>query len=250
MTTRAQIPERNAVERRTTRVPPLVMRSIGEEAPTLRFEGYASVTEVAYEVYGGPPYGWIETIARGAFKKTLSEKPDVVFLVNHDGLPMARTVSGTLELDEDKTGLHVVAPTLDPEDRDVQWIAPKMARGDLDEMSLAFRVGRQEWNEDYTDRRITELNMSRGDVSIVRYGASPTTSGSLRSADLLTQLATLDLDELADAIRADGGDPLALLGVAQSRIADALAQLRPAKPAGMSLATARALEDNLRLIRA
>jgi HK97 family phage prohead protease len=249
MTIRADIPGKGAIERRTNRVPPLVMRAASDGAPTLRFEGYASVTERAYDVYGGPPFGWSETIARGAFAKTLNENPDVVFLVNHDGLPMARTLSGTLELEEDKTGLRAVAPALDPEDRDVQWIAPKMARGDLDEMSFAFRVSRQEWNEDYTDRRITEVNMSRGDVSIVRYGANPATSGTLRHADLFAQLAALDLEELAESIRAEGDDPVALLAAAEARLSTALAHLRPIK-GGMSAATARALTDAVRLIRA
>ncbi|HET7486844.1 MAG TPA: HK97 family phage prohead protease [Acidimicrobiales bacterium] len=248
---RAAIPGRNDVERRQMRVPRMELRAAGDGA-TLRFEGHACVTEVAYPVYGGPPYGWNETIARGAFGKTLSEKPDVVFLVNHEGLPMARTVSGTLELDEDKTGLHAVAPALDPEDRDVQWIAPKMARGDLDEMSFAFRAMRQEWNEDYTDRRITEVGLSRGDVSIVTYGTNPNTSGSLRSTDLLAQLAALDLDDLALSLRSEGADPLAVLASARAHLDEALTKLRPAAEgrASMGLTTAKALAEAARLIRA
>ena len=35
--------------------------------------------------------GYTETIARGAFTKTLSERPDVQLLINHEGLPLART---------------------------------------------------------------------------------------------------------------------------------------------------------------
>lgn len=175
-------PDLAVVERRSLALETLEVRR-SDDAPTITFRGYASVTEAAYDVYGGAPLGFAETIARGAFKKTLSENPDVVFLVNHEGLPLARTRSGTMRLEEDNTGLRVEAD-LDPEDRDVQWILPKMERGDLTEMSFAFRVIRQEWDEDYVDRRITEVALDRGDVSVVRFGANPHTSGDVeRSAD-------------------------------------------------------------------
>jgi HK97 family phage prohead protease len=117
--------------------------------------------------------------------------------VNHAGLPLARTKSGTLKLTQDKVGLRVSAE-LDRSDPDVQAILPKMRRGDLDEMSFAFRVTKQEWSDDYLDRTITEVNLSRGDVSIVSFGANPTTVAALRAAladeDVRAQLFA-ELDE-------------------------------------------------------
>lgn len=175
-TKRSAAPDLPTIERRTMAIETVELRADG--SGDLTFRGYASVTEHAYDVAGGPPYGFTETIARGAFAKTLAENPDVVFLINHDGLPLARTASGTLRLDEDNTGLRVEAD-LNPEDRDVQWILPKLERGDLTEMSFAFRVMRQEWDEDYIDRRITEVSLNRGDVSVVRFGANPATSGDI-----------------------------------------------------------------------
>jgi HK97 family phage prohead protease len=155
-------------------------------------EGYASTTEQAYDM------GWYEeTVKRGAFKKTLAEDPDVRFLVNHDGLPLARTRSGTLELSEDNTGLWTRA-TLDPADPDVAQIVPKLQRGDIDQMSFAFRVVRQEWNEDYTERFLTELSLANGDVSVVTYPANPNTSVSLRARTVLDA----DPEELRAAYRA------------------------------------------------
>jgi hypothetical protein len=47
-------------------------------------------------------------------------------------------------------------------------------------MSFAFRCSDQEWSEDYSQRRILETNIHRGDVSIVTNGASPTTEVALR----------------------------------------------------------------------
>ena len=44
--------------------------------------------------------------------------------------------------------------------------------------SIGFRVHRQEWNEDYTERTIIEAELF--DVSVVTFPASPTTAASLR----------------------------------------------------------------------
>ena len=142
----------------------------------MNFSGYASVTEVPYDM------GFYdETVARGAFKKTLSEKPDTQLLINHGGLPLARTLSGTLQLSEDDVGLRMEAD-LDDGDPDVQSLARKMSRGDINQCSFSFRANRQKWNEDYSARRILECDIHRGDVSVVNMGASPMTSASMRSA--------------------------------------------------------------------
>lgn len=158
----------------------------------LVYEGYASTTEHPYDVYGGAPFGWSETIARGAFKKTLSENADVAFLINHEGLTLARTKSGTLRLTEDKTGLKVNAD-LDPGMNIVNDLRIAVDRGDVDEMSFAFRVVRDEWFDENgepsnemvgTERRILETNLNKGDVSAVNYGANPDTSGGFRAVDV------------------------------------------------------------------
>jgi len=146
----------------------------------LRFSGYATVFEAAYEVHD--VFGaYQERIAPTAFNRTLHEDPDVVLVVNHEGLPLARTKSGTLRLSTDSVGLRVDAE-LDPQDPDVRALLPKMRRGDVDEMSFAFRVNDQVWNSDYSDRLITEVNLHRGDVSIVTFGANPHTLAALRAA--------------------------------------------------------------------
>lgn len=162
-----------------------------EGGKTLRsLRGYASVFGVEYDM------GWyVEEVAPTACDKTLREKPDVVLLVNHAGLPLARTRAGDLQLSTDGTGLLTVADKLDPEDPDVALLASKMDRGLLDEMSFAFRIERQEWNEDYTKRYITELSLHKGDVSVVNYGANDKTSVNLRDAELLARLQDLSPDE-------------------------------------------------------
>jgi hypothetical protein len=49
-------------------------------------------------------------------------------------------------------------------------------------MSFAFRVIRQKWNDDRTERMLTEVSLSDGDVSIVTYPAYPATSVEAREA--------------------------------------------------------------------
>lgn len=170
-----------------------------------RFTGYACVTGYAYPIYGGPGEGgWNETVERGAFAKTLASNCDVAFLLNHRGMTLARTKSGTLRLAEDTQGLAVDAD-LDSRNTDVANIALAMERGDLDEMSFAFFVIRERWltadgdevpwwDPEGIDRRILEVSMAKGDVSIVNYGANDATSASMRDRELFAELRSGQLD--------------------------------------------------------
>jgi HK97 family phage prohead protease len=180
-------PERRDVFELTSISAEVELRADGEDEGVLVLTGYASVTGTPYDV------GFYqETVERGAFKRTLSNSDlDVQLLVNHIGLPLARTTSGTLTLSENEKGLLVRAE-LDPEDPDVRSLAPKMRRGDVTEMSFAFRVLDQEWSDDYTERSLTSLDIHRGDVSVVSYGASPTTSTTLRSEEANEFIATVE----------------------------------------------------------
>jgi HK97 family phage prohead protease len=149
-----------------------------EEKNQTIVQGYATTYNSSYPVYGGPEAGgWNETIARGASKKSLSENADVRFLINHDGLPLARTASGTLNLEDDELGLFSEA-NLDMSNPKAQEVKSVLSRGDADQMSFAFRVVRQEWNEDRTERTIKEVELL--DVSLVTYPANPSTQIGLR----------------------------------------------------------------------
>ncbi len=167
----------------------LELRQIdGDSNPTL--DGYATVYESWYDVLGGPSngYGWREMIATGAASKSVSEKDDVRLLVNHDGLPLARTRSGTLRLESDSIGLRSEAE-LDRLSPAVASVVSAMERGDADEMSLAFRAIRQEWNDDYTERIIREMELF--DVSIVTYPANPATVAQLRTLSTGSPTSTI-----------------------------------------------------------
>lgn len=160
-------------ERRTFTVRNIEARQA--EDGTMRMAGYAAVFNEA-----SLPLPFIEKIAPGAFTKTLQETPDVRLLANHEGLPMARTKNGTMRLYEDETGLYFEAELANTQEaRDLYTL---VERGDVDQMSFAFRVIRQNWSKDRTERTLTEVSLADGDVSIVTYPAYPATSVEAREA--------------------------------------------------------------------
>lgn len=142
-------------------------------------EGYAAVFDQPTNI--GDVF--TEVVARGAFKSALKRGDDVEFLINHGGLPLARSTAGNLTMREDDKGLWIRAE-LDPGDPDVQRIVPKMRGKMLDQMSFAFQATGQRWDTpaDGPDvRTITDVVLY--DVSIVNRGAYPQTSIALRSRE-------------------------------------------------------------------
>ena len=153
------------------------------DSDRLDFHGIASVTERGYEMYDafGP---YTEVVEAGAFADTLARADlDVVLVLGHDSMRrIARTKNGSLVLAETDEGLDVLASDLDPSDADVAYIVPKLRSGLIDEMSFMFRIESGQWSPDYSEYRITRVDIHRGDVSIVGYGANPHTSASLRAS--------------------------------------------------------------------
>lgn len=152
-------------------------------------EGYASVYERGYEMWdwAGP---YTEIVTRGAAEATLTAKPDVVFLVNHRGLSMARTTAGTLELWSDDTGLGNRA-WLNPGRQDVRDLMHAIDDKAITEQSFAFMIDDGQWNADYTEFRINTFDLNRGDTGPVNYGANPHTSIAARSWEILAALDKL-----------------------------------------------------------
>lgn len=154
---------------------------------TVTVEGYAAVFDEEADIAGI----FREVIRPGAFRNAIKRGDDVVFVINHGGLPLARSTSGTLSLEEDARGLRVRS-TLDGSDPDVRRIVPKMKRGDLSKMSFAFSMegGRQNWasSGDVELREIIEVG-SLSDVSIVTTPAYDGTSIALRSREEAKQEA-------------------------------------------------------------
>jgi HK97 family phage prohead protease len=142
-------------------------------------EGYATVYDYAYSIGDVDRGGFMETIMGGAAAKSAGEA-DVRLLINHEGIPLARTKSGTMTLESDDIGLRVTAE-LDPMNPLSASLRSAVERGDMDQMSFAFRVLRDEWNSDYSERKIYELKLF--DVSAVTFPANPATIAKVRSDD-------------------------------------------------------------------
>jgi len=148
---------------------------IRADSDGIKVEGYAAVFGQETDIGGM----FREVIERGAFTDAIG-RDDVVFLINHEGLPLARTRSGTLTLTEDDHGLKIET-MLDADDPDVKSISGKMKRGDLDKMSFAFYPEIDEWNEEGDIPLRTIKKASLHDVSIVTSPAYEGTEIALRS---------------------------------------------------------------------
>lgn len=162
---------------------------IWQDSERNKVEGYASVVGKKYDMWD--MFGeYKEQVAPGAFDATLSKGPDVAFLVNHRGVTMARTVNGSLELAADQKGLKSVA-YVNPKRSDVRDLVLAIEDKDVTEMSFAFLIEDGEWNEDYTEYTINTVDLHRGDVSAVNYGANPYTSVTARQAEVMRDFARL-----------------------------------------------------------
>ena len=169
-TTTAEAPEQvrsqygEAVELRVSEV-----RAASDD--TLTVSGYAAVfddiTDIGY---------FKERIARGAFEGVMQD--DVRLLINHAGVPLARTTNGTLDLEVDDTGLRYTARLADTtEGRDLYKL---IKRGDISQSSFAFTIADEDWDRKANLRTITRMGALL-DVSPVTYPAYPTTTVAARA---------------------------------------------------------------------
>lgn len=137
-------------------------------------EGYAA----SFNVLSGNLGGYRETIAPGAFTKSLATGADVRCLFNHDASQvLGRRSAGTLEVSEDKRGLKFRC-ALDPNNTDHMNLRASILRGDIKECSFAFTVpaGGDDWDEGTDENglryvRRTLRNVNLLDVSAVTYPA-------------------------------------------------------------------------------
>lgn len=174
-----RVPERLSLQFGTSGVE-MRAKANGTGGTAFRFTGYATVYDYAFPMWDFWGDEFDEKVAQGAGARTLANGCDVPFLVGHNdaGIPMARTKSGTMNLGEDSHGLWVDAPDLDGGVEQVRQLASAVDRGDMDEMSMAFMVLRQDWSPDYMQRTILEYDLHKGDVSVVVFGANDGTAGS------------------------------------------------------------------------
>lgn len=157
------------------------IRKRADDDSSLVFTGHAAVFNERTWI-GPKKWGFWEQVDAGFFRSVLDD--DAAFLVNHDpNIVLARN-PGTLSLSTDKRGL-VADADFDPADPDaVKW-AGRVRRGDVSQMSFAFTVREDAWEEDPETGEETRTLLTADrlfDVSLVTYPAYDGTDGSMRDA--------------------------------------------------------------------
>jgi len=153
------------------------LRAASEGKPA-QLVGYAAVFNSRSEDLGG----FREIIMPGAFDRALEEGHDVRALVNHNPDKMlGRTASKTTRLEVDEKGLRAEIDVPDTQDgRDTLTL---VQRGDLSQMSFAFRTLADEWRTEDGEPLRELLDLELFDVSVVAYPAYPTTEVSARAIE-------------------------------------------------------------------
>jgi HK97 family phage prohead protease len=161
------------VERRFT-CGAVEFREAAAEGGPRKVRGYAAMFNKRSENMGWGSYELHEVIERGAFDDVL--KDDVRALFNHDAnLILARSKGGkgTLEIGVDDTGLwYEFTP---PDTQAGRDLAESLKRGDVDQSSFAFTVGKdgQKWEE---TREGDSVKVLRTITKVARlYDVSPVT---------------------------------------------------------------------------
>jgi HK97 family phage prohead protease len=161
----------------------------------MSFTGYAAVFNSPSE-----PLPFIETIAPGAFARSLKSRNNIRMYMNHDSsMLLATTRAKTLRLQEDSKGLLASADL--PETSVGKDLSILMKRGDVTSMSFGFTVpsGGDRWSEDGMSRELRQIKLF--EVSVVTgFPAYSATSAQVRSFDALATRTGVDADKLADAI--------------------------------------------------
>ena len=133
--------------------------------------GYACTFNEPYVLYEFSDGEKIfERVSAGAFN--IAHINDVVMLINHDGLPVARQSNGSLKISVDQHGLLI--------DADLKGSAAarelyhNIAAGLVTKMSYAFRAGEESYDKATHTRTIMRVD-KLFDVSAVTYPANPDT---------------------------------------------------------------------------
>jgi HK97 family phage prohead protease len=148
------------------------------------------------------PLPFIERIAPGAFKRSLSARNDIKLLWNHDSSSvLGSTRSGTLRLYEDEHGLRVEADLPDTtQGRDAKVL---IQRGDVTGFSFGFTVPRNgdTWNAEGTERTLKSVRLLEVSTGVA-FPAYPSTNGTaqVRSLEDVVSAAGVDYDALNMAL--------------------------------------------------
>lgn len=186
-------PQEGAIERRFFPATELRIRDTNRGGT---IEGYAALFNSRSSDLGG----FVEEITPGAFAEAL-QRSDVRALWNHDpNYVLGRVKAGTLELIEDEKGLFI--RNTPPNTQWAKDLLESMRRGDVDQMSFTFTVGKggSDWREErgMLVRTVKQFHKIH-DVSPVTYPAYADTSVAVRSLDEWKRAKELEWREVLEA---------------------------------------------------
>ncbi len=174
--------EFDAASERTISIP-FELRTDESRGDGLRLSGYAAVFNSPTEIDSWEGR-FSETIARGAFTKSISERmPVMQFDHGHHPFVGSIPIGAITSLKEDARGLKVEADLFD--NQLVQPVRDAIAAGAIDGMSFRFQVIQETWDYDadpIATREITELRVM--ELGPVVFPAYADTSVGVRSASL------------------------------------------------------------------
>ena len=141
--------------------------------------GYASVFNSDSVAFPGHEKPWIERVAPGAFKRTLTDKPDIYALWQHDPAQVIARSPDTLTLAEDERGLRVEINL--PDTSTARDLLALVRAKIVDSMSFGFTVKAEQWAAGDTHDTRTLIDVELFEVSAVVWPAYPDTALALRS---------------------------------------------------------------------
>ncbi len=193
-----------------------------------------------------------ERMHPGCATQLLKRGVDCRLLLNHEGMPMARTTSGTLDLWDTPSEMRMKAK-LDARQQLATDFAIAIERRDISQMSVGMVVGNDKWGQSGgTETRDVYALKDLLDVSGVTYPCSPTTNiemalraalevpvesrARLRNLEVALRAGTITPDELTDLLALlQGRETRAgktLSDVNKQKIGDAISALHSVYSAG------------------
>ena len=158
----------------------MLKRSQEEGEENYLVEGYASTFD-EYTLYDWGEEKWTEQIDPRAFDE--ADLEDVVFLLDHTGRVYARTKNGTVDLSTDEHGFFT--KTDRSKTASARSVYEDIKAGNYTQMSFAFTVGKQHFDEYFEDRgdgknirivkRVIDQIKKVYDISAVGFPANPNT---------------------------------------------------------------------------
>lgn len=148
------------------------------------FRGYAAVFDSPWDDSLTEQYGYIERVARGAFRKALSRKDNVPFLLGHDrNMVLGTTRAGNVRLTEEPKGLLTEAKL--PDNHLGEYARSMIESGDIQGMSYGIALDPRTDVERSQERGILTKTVRTArkllDVSLTWEPAYEGTSVQLRS---------------------------------------------------------------------